>query len=50
MKEGILSPASLFGEALPGKKKEELNMIYAKNYRLANDLEIVLKAWKNIGQ
>ncbi len=50
IKKGILSPASLFPETIPQKKKDELNVIYAKNYRLMNDLEIVLKAWKNIGQ
>lgn len=50
VKVGILSPASLFPENLPEKKKEELNIIYAKNYRLINDLEIVFKAWKNIGK
>ncbi len=48
LKKGILSPASLFPESIPEKKKDELNMVYAKNYRLINDLEIVLKAWRNI--
>lgn len=50
LKQGVLSPASLFPENLPEKKREELNMIYAKNYRPLNDLEIVFKAWKNIGK
>jgi len=50
IKKGILSPASLFPENLPQKKKDELNIVYAKDYRLMNDLDIVLKAWKNIGQ
>jgi len=50
IKKGILSPASLFPETIPQKKKDELNIVYAKDYRLMNDLEIVLKAWKNIGQ
>lgn len=50
IKEGILTPASLFSETIPEKKKDELNIVYAKDYRLMNDLEIVLKAWKNIGQ
>lgn len=50
IKKGILSPASIFSEVLPEKKKDELNMVYAKNYRLVNDLEIVIKAWKNIGK
>jgi len=50
IKKGILTPASLFPETIPQKKKDELNIVYAKDYRLMNDLEIVLKAWKNIGQ
>jgi O-antigen biosynthesis protein len=50
IKKGILSPASLFTEAIPDKKKDELNIVYAKDYRLMNDLEIVFKAWKNIGK
>ena len=50
IKKGILSPASLFPETIPAKKKDELNIVYAKDYRLMNDLEIVLKAWRNIGQ
>jgi hypothetical protein len=40
----------LFPGTIPEKKKDELNIVYAKDYRLMNDLEIVLKAWKNIGQ
>ena len=50
LKKGVLCPASLFSGILTEKKKEELNLVYAKNYRLTNDLEIVLKAWKNIGK
>jgi lipopolysaccharide/colanic/teichoic acid biosynthesis glycosyltransferase len=50
IKKGILSPASLFIENIPQKKKDELNIVYAKDYRLMNDFDIVLKAWKNLGQ
>jgi len=50
LKKGILSPASLYPENIPDKKKDELNIVYAKNYRLLNDLEIVGKAWKDIGK
>ncbi|HLN73569.1 MAG TPA: glycosyltransferase [Prolixibacteraceae bacterium] len=49
IKKGILSPASIFPGKLPEKKKDELNIVYAKDYKVMNDLEIVLKAWKNIG-
>lgn len=50
IKKGILSPASLYLGKIPDKKKDELNIVYAKDYRLMNDLEIVMKAWKNIGK
>jgi len=50
IKKGILSPASLYPETIQDKKKDELNIVYAKDYRLMNDLEIVLKAWRNIGK
>lgn len=49
IKKGVLTPASLFPENMPEKKKDELNIVYAKDYKLMNDLEIVLKAWKTIG-
>ena len=50
IKKGILSPASILTGTIPDKKKDELNIVYAKDYRLINDLEIVLKSWKNIGK
>lgn len=50
IKKGILSPASLYPETIQEKKKDELNIVYAKDYRLMNDLEIVLKGWRNIGK
>jgi hypothetical protein len=50
IKEGIVSPAFLFPENIPDKKKEELDIVYAKDYQLLNDLEIVLKTWRKIGK
>ena len=50
IKKGVLSPASTFSVSLPQKKLDELNIVYAKDYQLTNDLEIVFKAWKKIGQ
>ena len=49
IKKGILSPASLFPENIPKKRKDELDMVYAKDYQVLNDLEIILKCWKKIG-
>jgi len=50
IREGIFSPRSLFPETIQEKKKDELNIAYAKDYRFIYDLEIVLKAFKNIGK
>jgi GT2 family glycosyltransferase len=48
IKKGILSPASLFPENIPDKKKEELDIVYAKDYKLLIDFEIVLKTWRKL--
>lgn len=50
IKKGILSPASLYPETIQEKKKDELNIVYAKDYKLTYDFEIILKAWRNIGK
>jgi len=50
LKKGILSPAYLYPEILSEKKKNELDIIYAKDYKLLNDFEIVLKNWRKIGK
>ncbi len=50
LKKGILTTASLFPENMTSKKADELNMIYAKNYRLINDVEILYRAWQKIGK
>ncbi len=50
IKKGILSPASLYPETIQEKKKDELNIVYAKDYKLLYDFEIVMKAWRNIGK
>ena len=48
IKKGILSPASLFSDNIPEKKKDELDIVYAKDYQLMNDFEIVFKSWRKI--
>jgi GT2 family glycosyltransferase len=50
IKHGILSPASLFQGNIQEKRKIELDMVYAKDYQVLNDLEILLKCWRKIGQ
>ena len=50
IKSGVLSPDSVFPETIPDKKKAELDTIYAKDYRILNDFEILMKAWRKIGE
>ncbi len=49
LKPGILNPADLFPELnLDTEKKSQLNMLYAKDYNISTDTEIVLKGWQNL--
>ena len=51
LKAGILHPGDLFAEiSLDTQKKKQLNMLYAKDYSVITDIEIVLKNWKNLGR
>jgi GT2 family glycosyltransferase len=50
LRTGILSPGDLFPEPVSPQKAVELNMIYAKDYRLTTDLEIIFKAYPKLGQ
>ncbi len=47
--EGVLTPADLFRELkLDTEKITQLNMLYAKDYSLLTDAELILKNWKNL--
>lgn len=49
IKPGILSPADLFPDVTRDtEKSERLNMLYAKDYSLVTDAEIIIKSWKNL--
>ncbi len=49
IKKGILHPADLFPEIRLDKEKiTRLNMLYAKDYLILTDAEILLKAWKKL--
>ena len=51
LKSGILNPANLFAELkLDAEKKSQLNMIYAKDYSITTDLEVLLKGWQNLDE
>ena len=49
LKTGVLNPGDLFTElTLDIEKKRQLNMLYAKDYGIFTDAEILLKGWKNL--
>ncbi len=50
LKNGVLSPADKQNLDLSKQKKLEIDMVYAKDYRILNDLEIILAGWKKLGQ
>ncbi|MBW6536153.1 MAG: glycosyltransferase [Mariniphaga sp.] len=51
IKPGILSPADMFENAASdANKNNRLNGLYARNYSVLTDAEILLKGWKNLGK
>ncbi|WP_321345720.1 glycosyltransferase [uncultured Draconibacterium sp.] len=49
IKKGILHPADRFPELqLDKEKSARLNRLYAKDYNLLSDIELLLKAWKHL--
>jgi lipopolysaccharide/colanic/teichoic acid biosynthesis glycosyltransferase len=48
LKPGILHPGDLFPELmLDEEKMTRLNMLYAKDYSISTDAEILFKGWRN---
>lgn len=51
IKQGILSPTDAFqNKNLDAEDILKLNMIYAKDYKIYNDLNIIVKGFKNMGR
>ncbi|HKI89013.1 MAG TPA: hypothetical protein VKA38_08305, partial [Draconibacterium sp.] len=49
LKPAILHPGDLFTEIrLDDERKRQLNMLYAKDYSISTDAEILLKGWKSL--
>jgi len=49
LKPAILHPGDLFPEiSLDEEKMTRLNMLYAKNYSISTDTEILFKGWRNL--
>ncbi|WP_372947829.1 glycosyltransferase [Mariniphaga sp.] len=51
IKTGILSPADMFdNSSSEPKRNHRLNVLYARNYSVLTDAEILLKGWKYLGK
>lgn len=51
IKPGILSPAAMFGNSSSEpKRNHRLNVLYARNYSVLTDAEILLKGWKKLDE
>jgi GT2 family glycosyltransferase len=49
IKPGVLNPGDMFAEiSIDTKKETQLNILYARNYSLLTDAEIVFKGWRNL--
>ena len=49
LKPGVLHPGDLFPDIHhDGEKTERMNILYAKDYSLYTDAEILLKSWNNL--
>jgi GT2 family glycosyltransferase len=50
IKKGVLSPADALTNSVDELTILRLNQLYAKDYKVNNDLQIILKCWKQLGK
>ncbi|MEI6455975.1 MAG: glycosyltransferase [bacterium] len=51
IKDGILTPLDAFmKKEIPGDVHSRLNILYARDYKLTNDLNIILKGFRELGR
>lgn len=50
MKPGVLRPTDAFRQSVDVETTERLNLLYTKDYRTWNDLNIILKGFRNLGR
>jgi lipopolysaccharide/colanic/teichoic acid biosynthesis glycosyltransferase len=51
IKRGVLNPFDAFGnEPVPGEAVARLNLMYARDYSFVNDLNIILKGFRELGK
>jgi hypothetical protein len=49
IKPGVLNPGDMFAEiSIDTKKETQLNILYARNYSLLTDTEIIFKGWRRL--
>jgi hypothetical protein len=50
LKPGVLNPANALNlEKLSGETLDRLNILYARDYKIKNDLEIIFKGYRELG-
>ena len=51
IKKGVLNPFDAFRkEPIPGEAIARLNLLYAKDYKISNDINIILKGFRDLGR
>ncbi len=51
IKQGILSPLDAFrNQNVPEEATSRINMLYARDYKLTNDLNIIIKGFRQLGR
>lgn len=50
IKEGVLNPVDYLSSLPDETTIYRLNQLYAKDYKIINDLQIILKSWRLLGQ
>ena len=51
IRKGVLNPFDAFRkEPVPGEAVSRLNLMYARDYRFSNDLNIILKGFRELGR
>jgi GT2 family glycosyltransferase len=49
IREGIINPLDIFEETLEKETIYNLNILYAKDYSIANDIRLIIKAFNKLG-
>ena len=47
--KGILIPSVILGKSLQLEVASKIDLMYAKDYKLSNDIKIFVQGWRNIG-